>query len=194
MTDIFLYDNSTGSLKINTYEILLVKEFEALWDIDRNKCEDDSTGKKRLRAWKEFKYIWLFADWKSPYQQYLEMERHKASLTDSGLSNEEWNDPTFRAAVRKYIEIKDSSRILSLIKTAFRTLEKMRVSLDNIDLEERDPVNNKPIWKAKDILDSIGSIGTMADKLKELELNYKKDLLSTQKKARGDHEEGFMDE
>lgn len=194
MTDIFLYDNSTGSLKINTYEILLVKEFEALWDIDRNKCEDDSTGKKRLRAWKEFKYIWLFADWKSPYQQYLEMEKHKASLTDSGLSNEEWNDPTFRAAVRKYIEIKDSSRILSLIKTAFRTLEKMRVSLDNIDLEERDPVNNKPIWKAKDILDSIGSIGTMADKLKELELNYKKDLLSTQKKARGDHEEGFMDE
>lgn len=30
MTDIFLYDNATGSLKLNTYEILLVKEFEAL--------------------------------------------------------------------------------------------------------------------------------------------------------------------
>nr|DAE20084.1 MAG TPA: hypothetical protein [CrAss-like virus sp. ctYsL76] len=73
------------------------------------------------------------------------MEKHKAAMEDSGLSEEEWNDPTFRAAVRKYIEIKDSSRILSLIKTAFRTLEKMRVSLDNIDLEERDPVNNKPI-------------------------------------------------
>lgn len=194
MTDIFLYDNATGSLKLNTHEILLVKEFEALWDTDRNKCSEDPTGKKRLRAWREFKYIWLFADWKSPYQQYLEIERHKAAMEDSKLTDEEWNDPLFRAAVRKYIEIKDSSRILSLIKTAFRTLEKMRVSLDNIDLEERDPVNNKPIWKAKDILDSIGSIGTMADKLKELELNYKKDLLSTQKKARGDHEEGFMDE
>lgn len=194
MTDIFLYDNATGSLKLNTYEILLVKEFAALWDLDRNKCSEDPTGKKRLRAWKEFKYIWLFVDWKSPYQQYREMEKHKASLDDSGLSTEEWDDPIFRAAVRKYIEIKDSSRILSLIKTAFRTLEKMRVSLDNIDLEERDPINNKPIWKAKDILDSIGSIGTMADKLKELELNYKKDLLSTQKKSRGDHEEGFMDE
>lgn len=193
MTDIFLYDNATGSLKLNTHEILLVKEFEALWNLDRNKCSEDPTGKKRLRAWREFKYIWLFADWKSPYQQYLEMEKHKAAMEDSGLSEEEWNDTLFRAAVRKYTEIKDSSRILSLIKTAFRTLEKMRVSLDNIDLEERDPVNNKPIWKAKDILDSIGSIGTMADKLKELELNYKKDLLSTQKKARGDHEEGFDD-
>lgn len=194
MIDIFLYNNATGSLSLNTYEILLVKEFEALWDVERNKCDKDPTGKKRLRAWREFKYIWLFADWKSPYQQYLEMEKHKAALEDSHLTIEEWNDPTFRAAVRKYTEIKNSSRILSLIKTAYRTLEKMRVSLDNIDLEERDPINNKPIWKAKDILGDIASIGTMADKLKELELNYKKDLLSTQKKARGDHEEGFMDE
>ena len=70
----------------------------------------------------------------------------------------------------------------------------MRVSLDNIDLEERDPVNNKPIWKAKDILDSIGSIGTMTDKLKELELNYKKDQIESSSKVRGGLERGFMDE
>lgn len=191
--DIFIYDNATGNLKINTYEILLVKEFEALWDVNRNKCEEDQTGTKRLLAWKEFKYIWLFADWKSPYQQYREQEKHKAAMTDSGLTQEQWDDPVFRAAVRKYLEIIDSSRILSLIKTAFRTLEKMRISLDNIDLDERDITTNKPIWKAKDILDNIGSIGTMADKLKELELNYKKDMLSAQKKSRGDHEEGFDD-
>lgn len=194
MTDIFLYDNATGSLRLNTHEILLVKEFEALWDLDRNKCSEDPTGKKRLRAWKEFKYIWLFADWKSPYQQYLEMEKHKAAMNDSGLTGEEWNDSLFRAAVRKYIEIKDSSRILSLIKTAFRTLEKMRVFLDNIDLDERDSTTNKPIWKGKDILDNIASIGTMADKLKELELNYKKDVMESNNKLRGDVAPGFLDE
>ena len=66
-------------------------------------------------------------------------------MSDSGLTEEEWHDSTFRAAIRKYIEIKDSSRILSLIKTAHRTLEKMRVFLDNIDLDERDPMTNKPI-------------------------------------------------
>lgn len=194
MTDIFLYDNATGSLRLNTHEILLVKEFEALWDLDRNKCSEDPTGKKRLRAWKEFKYIWLFADWKSPYQQYLEMEKHKAAMNDSGLTEEEWNDSLFRAAVRKYIEIKDSSRILSLIKTAFRTLEKMRVFLDNIDLDERDSTTNKPIWKGKDILDNIASISTMADKLKELELNYKKDVMESNNKLRGDVAPGFLDE
>ena len=122
------------------------------------------------------------------------MEKHNAAMEDSGLTEEEWQDPDFRAAMRKYMEIIDSSRILSLIKTAFRTLEKMRVSLDNIDLDERDLVSNKPIWKAKDILDSVGSIGVMADRLKELELNYKKDMMSTNKKLRGDVEPGFMDE
>jgi hypothetical protein len=51
----------------------------------------------------------------------------------------------FRAAVRKYIDIKESSRVLTLLKTGYRVLEKLRVSLDNIDLEERDPMTNKPI-------------------------------------------------
>ena len=190
MQDLFLYDNATGSLRINEYGILLVKEFKTLWDPERNKCKEDPKGLKRLRAWKEFKYIWLMIDWKSPYQQYLEQERHLAALEDSGLTDDEWNDPDFRAACRKYQEIKDSSRILSLIKTAYRTLEKMRVSLDNIDFEERDN-NLKPIFKPKDVLADIASIGTMADKLKELELSYKKDLLTTTSKNRGDVEEGF---
>lgn len=194
MSDIFLYDNATGSLKLNLHEILLIKEFENLWDEERNKCTEDPTGIKRLKAWKEFKYIWLFADWKSPYREYLEVEKHNAALIDSGLTTEEWNDPIFRNAVKKYKEIKASSRYLRLIETANRSLEKMRVHLDNIDYEERDPLTNKPIWKAKDILGDIASIGTMGDRLKELQLNYEKDLLSSQKKARGDYEEGFMDE
>lgn len=193
MQDLFLYDNATGSLRINEYGILLIKEFKTLWDPERNKCKEDPKGLKRLRAWKEFRYIWLMIDWKSPYQQYLEQERHLAALEDSGLTDDEWNDPDFRAACRKYQEIKDSSRILSLIKTAYRTLEKMRVSLDNIDFEERDN-NLKPIFKPKDVLADIASIGTMADKLKELELSYKKDLLTTTSKNRGDVEEGFDDE
>lgn len=193
MTQIFLYDNSTGSLKLDLHEILLVKEFDTLWDLERNKCKEDKKGEKRLRAWREFKYIWLYADFKSPYFQYLEMEKHKAALEDSGLTEEEFNDPDFRAAVRKYMEIIDSSRILTLIKTAYRTLEKLRVYLDEIDLDERDPQTQKPIFKAKDILDSIGSIGTMSDKLKELELNYKKDQIASNSKNRGDQEPGFMD-
>lgn len=50
MTDIFLYDNSTGTLSLNVHEILLVKEFKTLYDPNRNKCKEDPKGVNRLRA------------------------------------------------------------------------------------------------------------------------------------------------
>lgn len=50
MIDIFLYDNSTGTITLNEYEILLVKEFATLYDTSRNKCKEDPTGIHRLRA------------------------------------------------------------------------------------------------------------------------------------------------
>jgi hypothetical protein len=34
------------------------------------------------------------------------------------MTEEEWNDPTFRAAARKYRELQESSRALKLIKSA----------------------------------------------------------------------------
>nr|DAI39976.1 MAG TPA: hypothetical protein [Caudoviricetes sp.] len=89
MIDIFLYDNSTGTITLNEYEILLVKEFATLYDTSRNKCKKDPTGIHRLRAWREFKYIFLMLDFKSPYLEYIEQERHEQAMKDSELTNEE---------------------------------------------------------------------------------------------------------
>ena len=131
-------------------------------------------------------------DFKSPYLEYIEQDRHEASMSDSGLSEDEWNDPDFRAACRKYIEIKDSSRILSLIKTAFRTLEKMRLFFYTIEFTDVDG-NGKYLNDPKKILESIGQIGKMNDYLKELEINYKKDQMASSTKFRGDAEIGLDD-
>jgi hypothetical protein len=68
----------------------------------------------------------------------------------------------------------------------------MRISLDNIDLEERD-ANFKPIFKAKDVLADIASIGDMAKKLKELEVSYMKEQMNDNVRTRGDVTPGFMD-
>ena len=65
--NIFVFDNVTNTLRINDYEILLVKEFAKLWDKKRNICKEDKTGEKRLKAYKELTYIYLTLDFKSPY-------------------------------------------------------------------------------------------------------------------------------
>jgi hypothetical protein len=64
--------------------------------LDRDKT------KHKDKATKELTYIYLAIDYKSIYSQYSELERHQEALNDSGLTEKEFNDPTFREACRKY--------------------------------------------------------------------------------------------
>ena len=100
--NIFQYDNVSNKVQLNTPEILLVNEFAELMKTERNICTEDPEGKLGLRAFREFTYIWLAIDWKSIYSDYDEQERHREALKDAGLTDEEFNNPEFRAACRKY--------------------------------------------------------------------------------------------
>ena len=83
--NVFVYDNVNNRLEINEGEILLVREFKNLFDKDKSK--------DKSQAFKELTYIYLALDWKSPYSQYTELERHEEALRDSGLTEEEFNNP-----------------------------------------------------------------------------------------------------
>lgn len=188
---IFIFDNSTNTLRIDDYTILLIKEFAKLWEPERNKCKEDKTGEKRLLAYKEFTYIYLVLDFKSPYFKSPIKDRQDAALIDSGLTEKDLKDEDFAAAFKKYEELQDADPILTSIKVAYRTLYKFQVYLDNIDFTEVD-VDGKPIHKAKDILDSIKQISVMRTTLQELEQTHKTDL-AAQSKIRGDVEQGLFD-
>lgn len=189
--DIFLFDSATSSLQINEYSVLLIKEFAALWDDSRNKCKEDKTGKKKLKAFKELTYIYLMLDFKSPYFQYTEGQKHMAALSDSGLTESDLKDEAFRNAYNKYLEMQESDPILSLIKTAYRTLFKTQVFLDNIDFNTDVDEYGRPLYKPKDIMADIASIRKIREDLQALEIAHKKDLASSGGKIRGDVEVGY---
>ena len=190
----FVYDNAENRLSIDEDSVLRVKEFKDLWDITRNKCKEDKTGKLRLRAYKELTYIYLVLDYKSPYFQYLEKDKHESALDDSGLKEEDLKDEKFLAAYRKYQEIQESDPILSLIKTAFKTLHKMQVFLDNIDFNLDVDADGRPLYKPKDVINDIKSISECRTQLKELEIMHKKDLAESGERIRGDAEVGLFDD
>lgn len=190
--EVFIFDNVTNSLRINEYEILLVKEFSNLWSQERNKCKEDKTGSKRLLAYKELTYIYLTLDFKSPYFKYLERDKHEAALADSGLEESQLKDPVFVAAYHKYQEMQETDPVLSLIKTAYHTLYKTQVYLDSIDYTERDD-SGKPIYKPKDVMGDIATIGTLRTKLQELEVLHKTNMAAAAK-VRGDIDPGFMED
>ena len=101
----FIFDNAKNRINVNVPEILLIKEFKDLWEAKRNITKNDKTGEEKTLAFKELTFIYLMIDWQSPYSDYYEQDRYNASLLDSGLSEDEYNDPLFRAACRKYREL-----------------------------------------------------------------------------------------
>lgn len=61
----FIYDNVNEEVMLNDESILLIKEFAALLDDERNKIKDNKITKgrkKRARAFREFKFLYLFFD------------------------------------------------------------------------------------------------------------------------------------
>lgn len=191
MLKLFMYDNDTNRVVVNEPDILLIKEFAELWNNDRNKNSEDKTGTKKQRAYKELQYIYLAIDWRSPYNQFTNQEKHEEALRDSGLTEAQFDDEIFRAACRKYQELQEKSIIGSLLQSQYNTIQKMKIHYDNLDLEQTDS-EGRPIYKPKDILAEIAATAKAIDGIRALEEQWRKEQ-EVEASLRGDAEAGFLD-
>lgn len=188
----FEYDNVNGEIKIEDESLLLITEFENLLDNKRNINKVDKTGKKKEKAFKELKYIFLFFDGKSPYFSFTEQERHKEALRDSKLTDEEFNDSMFREACRKYELIQNSSLEIRMLKASMLAIESQIYYLEHVDLNERDPATGKPIFKSKDLIAEIKGCKDLISGLRELEKQVRTGA-DAETSFRGNAEVGMFD-
>lgn len=180
--NVFSFNSLNKSLEINEPEILLVREFKALVDRDFTSMKEKVT--------RELAYIFLAIDWKSPYSQYSEQERHEEALNDSGLTESEFNDPIFREACRKYRALQDSNKSIKLLEAAKRAADQFIDYFDTIvDLNERDN-NGKPIFQAEKVMKEMAQLHKVHEELITLENEVKKEL-TEQSTIRGGGEDGF---
>lgn len=188
--DIFVYNNQINRVELNTPEILLVKEFATLLKPERNKCKEDPSGLLGLRAFREFTYIWLAICWKSIYADYDEQERHQEALRDAEMTDEEFNNPEFRAACRKFKAIQESNKSIRLLHSANSMVDKFIDYFENADPMERDEQTGKPIYKVKDIQAEMKNLIDVHSTMVELENQVKKQI--TEKSSiRGGAVEGY---
>ena len=189
--DIFVYNNQINRVELNTPEILLVKEFATLLKPERNKCKEDPSGLLGLRAFREFTYIWLAICWKSIYADYDEQERHQEALRDAEMTDEEFNNPEFRAACRKFKAIQESNKSIRLLHSANSMVDKFIDYFENADPMERDEQTGKPIYKVKDIQAEMKNLIDVHSTIVELENQVKKQI--TEKSSiRGGATEGYI--
>ena len=188
--DIFVYNNQINRVELNTPEILLVKEFATLLKPERNKCKEDPSGLLGLRAFREFTYIWLAICWKSIYADYDEQERHQEALRDAEMTDEEFNNPEFRAACRKFKAIQESNKSIRLLHSANSMVDKFIDYFENADPMERDEQTGKPIYKVKDFQAEMKNLIDVLSTMVELENQVKKQI--TEKSSiRGGATEGY---
>lgn len=191
MLKIFQYDNVTSRVELNVPEILLVREFAALMNNERNKSETDPKGEYKERAFREFTYIQLALAWDSVYADYPEQERHQEALKDAQITEQEFNNPEFRAACRKYREIQEQTRSIKMLKAAQNTIDNFIDYFNTVvDLNERD-INGKPIFKTKDVIAEISNLHKVHEELQILEANVKKEIAETSF-IRGGAVDGFL--
>ena len=189
--DVWDYDQRSGRAILINADLVLIQEFKALLDPKRNKGKEEPTGASHLRADREFTYIYLAICWKSPYSNYSEQERHQAALKDAEITEEEWNDPTFRAACRKYRNIQESNRYVRLLESAQLITDKIIDYFNNVDLEERDEQTGKYVNKVSDIQKAMKEAADQIETLKQIEALVKKEV-SEQSQIRGGAVEGFI--
>ena len=161
-------------------------------DVKRNKCPEDTSGKNKLRAYKEFAYIYLFFDWESPLANEPEQDRHQEALDNSGLTSEQFEDPEFRSACKMYESIQNRNINLRLLRACMSSVDKLIFYFENVDINERDEVTGKPIFSSKDLISNIKNAKELVASLNELEIQVKKDLESDSG-LRGGVEAGFFD-
>lgn len=190
MTNFFTLNSRTGLVELDTPDLLLIKEFKELMANDRNKCSQDKTGEKHLRAFKEFTYIYLAIAWNSPYCNDLAMIKHENALSDSGLSEKEFNDETFRAACRKYEQLQNSNKAIQILNSTKKTIDNMTTYFDTLDLFERKE-DGSFVVNIKDVQTALTNIPKVLETLKYVEEAVKKER-EEQSQYRGGAEEGFL--
>lgn len=176
--NVFDYNEREGRVILNSADLALIDEFKTLIKRDKD------------RASREFTYIYLAIDWKSPYNNYSEQERHQAALKDGHITEEEFNDPSFRAACRKYRALQESNRYVRLLKSAELVTDKITDFFNNVDVEERDEQTGKYMNKVADIQKAMENAAKQIETLKMIESLVKKEI-TEQSSIRGGATEGF---
>ncbi len=188
----FDYNKETRQVEILDNRILLVNEFKALTNLKRNITKEDKTGKHLTLFYKEIIYIYMYLDWESPYFKFPEEDKQKQSLIDSGLTEKNLEDPTFKAACNKYNELYNNMLELRLLKSSMTAVENIIYYLETVDVNQIDELTGKPIYKTKDVIAEIKSAKDVIASIREMEDAVKKGL-AEESAVRGDTELGFFD-
>jgi len=172
-----LFTVQNGHLILKREELRGTPSFRKIIERDRGGTEvGDSDGRRKIRAFKEFMYIFYMCDYESPFAPLDDETRHKKAVTFAKLP-EGWKpDKDLRTAIADYIQAQDdalpTARIINSIKYNLNMADKIvklvgnkiQKQLDSISAAEENGGIEIPV-DVTSLVNDLQKIQTITDNL-----------------------------
>lgn len=175
MIDLFeIGENNMATL--NKPWITLIPEFRRLLARDKG-GPGDGSGKYKKQAQREFTFIYLMYDFRSPYENWALDKREQQALADAGIERGRMmSDGDLWEAITKYKKLLDEA---SVSLKSYRKHRNAAEDLDNhiefMDLNERTATGAK-VYSIKEKQEAINGMPKVHDTLRKWEQSVKEEL------------------
>lgn len=134
---LFEIDVETGTVALNKPWIMLIPEFKVLLDRDKG-SKGDYRGDRKLKARKEFTYIYFLTDFASPLTDWEEEEKRKEALHYAELTEADIDDKVLEAnAHYDKMQLK-GARALRTYRSLLKSQDAMDAYYETLDMAKTD--------------------------------------------------------
>jgi len=174
-------DTATGQAKLNP-DILAIPEFSEIWNADKTKV--------KAKAMKEITYIYMMADFNSPYAVFPISKRTKEVKKDILGSEDAKIEKRILEGIEKYKKFQETPSMYLLEKTKI-AIYKMADYFEGVDFMQTDDTG-RPVYNAKDVAANLEKIGKIIESFDKVEEKVKKEVKS-ESRIRGGGTEGIYE-
>lgn len=188
---LFEIDPDTNTVLLNKVWISLVPELKELLTRDKG-SKGDYRGDKKLKATKEFTFIYFYTSFESPLRDWNKDEKWKESLRYADLADADIDEKVLIAQKAYERIMLKSSRSLRTYHSLNKALDALDDHFENLDFTQKDKKGellNDPLSVAK----SISELDKVYTAVKNFEKRVDEELKAENTGIRGTAEMGDME-
>ena len=151
--------NESSEVQLNKVWIMLIPEFALLLKRDKG-SPGDTQARYKLKARKEFTFIYFYTDFNSPLRDWSDGERLRESLIYAGLSKDDLDEEVLDA-VKKYEELAmGAARSMRTYRSLLKMLDAMDLYLEKLDFTK--------VTKTGELVNSPDKVSTTVQKMDKM--------------------------
>lgn len=170
-------------VELNKEWIMLIPEFNALLKRDKG-SPGDYRGEKKLKARKEFTYIYFYWDFTSPIRDWEDYERHMEAMKYAGLEEKDMDGPLMEASKHYNELLLKGARSLKTLRAVEKSLTALDTHFETLDFTKVDK-KGELVYKTNTYLLDLQRLDAAYTSVEKFKKRVTDELKGTDSKIRG---------